>query len=90
MDTGHFRVWMRVLSLAAIVVVAATGLCLFHGTGHGSAGLDLCSGMIASTLGAVLRVNLHGSGRPSVIPRWTSTPATIGVPDPPPWAQTPV
>jgi hypothetical protein len=88
MTADRFRL-VRTLSLVGIVLVAATGFCLVDGASgdHGAAGLDLCLGMIATTSGALFSVNLHDAGRPPVIRRWTSTPATIGVLDPPPWTR---
>ena len=69
-----------------MLLVAAASFCLFEADGvdHGAAGVDLCLGMIASALGVVLLVDLRDTGRSPVLGRWTSTPVTVGVLDPPP------
>jgi hypothetical protein len=88
MVNDHFRMWMGALSIVAILLVVATGFCLFDtdGDDHGAAGLDLCLGMIAAAFGALLLVDLHDAGRSPVLRRWTPTPVTIPVLDPPPWS----
>jgi hypothetical protein len=80
--------WMGALSIVAIVLVVATGFCLFDtdGDDHDAVGLDLCLGMIAAALGALLLVDLHDAGRSPVLRRWSPTPVTIPVLDPPPWS----
>lgn len=83
----HSRLWMGALTVAAILLIAATGFCLFdtNGDDHGAIGFDFCLGMIATALGTLLLVGLHDAGRSPALRRWTPTPATITVLDPPPW-----
>jgi len=80
--------WMEALSIVAVVLVVATGFCLFDTDtdDHGAAGLDLCLGMIAAAFGALLLVDLYDAGRSPALRRWTPTPVTIPVLDPPPWS----
>jgi hypothetical protein len=87
MAREHFRIWTGALSIVAILLVAAAGFCLFDtdGDDHDAVGLDLCLGMIAAVFGTLSLVDLHDAGRSPVLRRWTPTPATIAVLDPPPW-----
>jgi hypothetical protein len=80
---------MRALSLTAILLMAATGCCLFDTDcdDHHAIGVDLCLGMVATAFGALILVAPDVAGRSSVLRRWTSTPVTIAVLDPPPWSR---
>jgi hypothetical protein len=83
------RTLVRALSVAAILLIAAAGFCLFDSDGddHGAVGVDLCLSIIATALGTLLIVDRYDAGRSAACPRWTATPVTIAVLDPPPWSR---
>ncbi len=84
----HSRSWMRALGLTAILLMAATGFCLFDtDCNHHAIGVDLCLGMVATAFGTLILVAPDVAGRSSVLRHWTSTPVTIAVLDPPPWSR---
>lgn len=79
--------WIVALAVAAVLLTAATGFCVFDtdGNGHDGVGLDLCIGILAVTLGVLLFVVLGPVGSTGERLGWAATPATIAVLDPPPW-----
>lgn len=83
----HSRIWIGALGVTAILLIAATGFCLFDTDvdDHHAIGLDLCLGIIAAAFGALIIVDPYDAGRSPLLRRWTSTPVTIAVLDPPPW-----
>ena len=50
--TAGWRKSTKFAALAAILLIAATGFCLFDGVGHhhGTPSPDLCAGMLATTV----------------------------------------
>lgn len=79
--------WIVALAVVAVLLTAATGFCVFDtdGNGHDGVGLDLCIGIIAATLGALLFVALGPVGSTGERLGWAATPASVAVLDPPPW-----
>jgi hypothetical protein len=75
------------LAVAAIVLIAAAGFCLFDADGndHDGAGLDLCVAILPITLSAALFIALGVVGGTAEQISWAATPAAIAIPDPPPW-----
>ena len=75
------------LVVAAVLLVAATGFCFFDtdGNDHDGVGLDLCTAILAVTIGVVSFVALSVVGNTIERLRWAATPAAASIPDPPPW-----
>src|SRR5262245_30227274 len=89
MNTEHRRgVWSEALAIGGILLIAAAGLCWLHTVDddHGIAGVDVCLGMMGPALGAAMVFYMNEFGRSPLLRRWTATPATIAVLDPPPWS----
>jgi DMSO reductase anchor subunit len=84
----RFDTWSRALGLLAIFLIAAAGFCWLDtvDNDHGKAGVDLCFGMIAPAFGVVMVFYMTETGRPAHLRRWSATPVTIAVLDPPPWS----
>lgn len=71
----------------AVLVTAGAGFCLFDtdGDAHDGTGLDLCTAMVAVTIGAVVFIALGIVGAPAEARAWAATPVVLPIPDPPPW-----
>src|SRR5262245_31638392 len=89
MNTEHRRgVWSEALAISGILLIAAAGLCWLDTVDddHGIAGVHLCFGMIATAFGPAMVFYMNEFGHSPLLRRWTATPATIAVLDPPPWS----
>jgi hypothetical protein len=75
------------VAVAAVVLIAAAGFCLFDtdGDDHDAVGLDLCVAILAVTLSAALFIALGVVGSTADQIGWAATPAATAIPDPPPW-----
>jgi hypothetical protein len=75
------------LAILAAVLIVGAGFCLFDSDGHDHAavGLDLCTGILAVAIVTTVLVRLGVAGATPERPGWAPTPATVAIPDPPPW-----
>ena len=79
MPAGTFR---RLIALAAMVLIAGAGLCLFDG--DQSAGGDLCLFLVATTMGLLLAFPLAPTGHllPAVAKSYRRYPPDLPAPPP--------
>jgi hypothetical protein len=79
--------WIVALAAVAVLLIAATGFCVFDmdGDSHDGVGLDLCIGIIAVSPGVLLFIALGPAGSTGERLGWAATPANVPVLDPPPW-----
>ena len=75
------------VAVFAVLVTAGAGFCLFDTDGdtHDGTGLDLCTAIVAVTIGAVVFIALGIVGAPAEAGAWVPTPVVLPIPDPPPW-----
>jgi hypothetical protein len=75
------------LAVVAVLLTAGAGFCLFDTDGHDhdGVGLDLCTAILAVTIGGAFLVVLGVLGSATEPHRWAATPVPVAIPHPPPW-----
>jgi hypothetical protein len=79
--------WVRGMVIAIVLLMLATGLCLFDQDDHATAGQlvpDLCLGMIAVSLMAIPFARLRAVGWTLTAPAVAAYVVVRHIPDPPP------